>query len=118
MTSAALSLSLSKLADRAATVDGRWSFRDLIEPDTVHLLRLAAGRLARMASTHEGCKSIAVNANRVEFARPEPFSVKVQASPIQPPARMETVAFDRLEPGEYRAVDLWGEIVVLHRVDR
>jgi len=73
----------------------------------------AARRLERMAIAAGACRCIAVNGPRVEFPRLQSMSVRVGANA---PVRTEVVTISGLEPGEHRAVDLFGEVVIVQRV--
>lgn len=71
------------------------------------LLLEAGKRAAWTAAAGEQVSVIEAHNRRVEFSRP-----------IHPPADApseELVVVEGLEVGEYRAVDRWGEFVVVHR---
>lgn len=75
----------------------------------------AAIRLERSAMVAGDCRCIMVDQGSVMFHKPEPMSVRFGES--DRPLRLETREVRWLKPGEHRAVDLWGEVVIVKRAD-
>lgn len=96
MTNAELSLALRELGKAIANEAGQ--------------------RLARIAATQDGHPAIAVQSRRVAFPRHLPMQVSLERGRPTLPTRIDECVVDGLEQDEYRAVDIFGELWIIHRV--
>jgi hypothetical protein len=74
----------------------------------------AAARLAHYAAESGQYTLIMVEAPRVEFPRTTPSTFRMGSSA---PLIREHIVVDGLARGEFRAVDLYGDIVIVKRQD-
>lgn len=59
------------------------------------------------------CECLMVNQAHVEFERPAPMSLRMAVS--DEPVKRETMSVRHLEPGEARAVNIFGKVVIVVR---
>jgi hypothetical protein len=96
-----------ELAVRLRNMVGR------LHPNDAEVVIAAAVQCERAALEAGECRVLLVEGYRVAFPRQTRLCASI--ADLDAPLNPECIVVDGLQPGEHRAVDLWGQIVIVQR---